>query len=342
MYKIPLLLLLFCFFACSEKKSTGDKYPDLLNEAVDTFGYSQFVDSIKYIPLETTSACLIGDITDARITSEGIFILDRQMQTVWIFTSQGEYVDNIFKKGSGPGEYMNLHQFEYDEQKHQIVLLDMWNHALLFYTIKGEYVRSVELDVKAIDFKIVPSGGFVVSQAGADTEDAGVYYVDDSGKMIRKLVGRSGKHLIYLDSNWELCSTSDYISFMSPNFSNMVYHFHGRNLNVEYAFQMKPDLKNESDANISLEHLEDFIRTEFIEGDRWIYATYWSSVHGTRYFLYSKKTNEYWIGKYLKNDLDGIQCSGKTSISQENVFAFWCVEEEKELNPVIQVLYLKE
>lgn len=51
-------------------------------------------------------------------------------------------------------------------------------------------------------------------------------------------------------------------------------------------------------------------------------------------------TDEYLIGKYLKNDLDGIQCSGKTSMTEENTFLFWYALEE-DRNPTLQTLYLK-
>ena len=60
-----------------------------------------------------------------------------------------------------------------------------------------------------------------------------------------------------------------------------------------------------------------------------------------RYFLYSKAADEYLIGKYLKNDLDGVQCSGKTSMTKENTFLFWCAPEE-DRNPILQILYLKK
>ena len=89
--------------SCSEKIERVSKYPDLLNEAVDTIAYSQFVDSIKYIPLETTDACLIGNITDVEISEEHIFVLDLQMQTVWIFPETVSIGDKCFIKVMLPG-----------------------------------------------------------------------------------------------------------------------------------------------------------------------------------------------------------------------------------------------
>lgn len=151
-----VLLSFLAVVSCTEKTEKVRKYPDLLNEAVDTINYSQFVDSIKYIPLETTDACLIGNITDVEISEEHIFVLDLQMQTVWIFSKEGKYHGQIFHKGDAPGEYVNMCQFEYDNNNKQIIILDLWTHSLLFYTLEGKYLKSLELEISAFDFKILP------------------------------------------------------------------------------------------------------------------------------------------------------------------------------------------
>ncbi len=336
-----VLSLFLMLISCSEKIERVSKYPDLLNEAVDTIAYSQFVDSIKYIPLETTDACLIGNITDVEISEEHIFVLDLQMQTVWIFSRDGKYRGQVFHKGDAPGEYVNMCQFEYDESNRQIVVLDLWTHSLLFYTLEGKYLKSIGLEISAFDFKILPSGGYVISLAGADNKEAGIYYLDASGKVVSQLVGRNQEHLIYMNSDWDLCSIKNEICFMAPNLDNEVYHFDGTELDTIQSFCMKPEIKHSYKGNVSLEHMEDFVRTRYIESEKWLFAAYWCAVFDLRYFLYSKAADEYLIGKYLKNDLDGVQCSGKTSMTKENTFLFWCAPEE-DRNPILQILYLKK
>ena len=53
---IYVFVVFLMITSCTENTKKTGKYPDLVNEAVDTIYYSQFVDSIKYIPLETTDA----------------------------------------------------------------------------------------------------------------------------------------------------------------------------------------------------------------------------------------------------------------------------------------------
>lgn len=78
-----LLTALLCLFSCvAERKPDNAFAPDLLGEAVVEIRYSQFVDSLEYIPLETTDECLIGKIKDVYIGKERVFVLDGKTQSV--------------------------------------------------------------------------------------------------------------------------------------------------------------------------------------------------------------------------------------------------------------------
>lgn len=344
-YKVIFLLLVIAFnISCSKKGGQSeDKYEvDLLSGVVDSLGYSLFTDSIKYINLETTDSCLIGEITDMAIGAGRLFVFDKRRQTIWVFNQEGKFLSKIFKQGNGPGEYIRIEQFEYDEKNNQIVLL-AWGSQLLFYTPEGEFLKTVKLGfpLTPSDFKIVPQGGFIFSQAGWDNPTAGIYYVNDLGKEEQILVKRKENHLVFINFDWELCSYDNTICFMAPNFENTVYHYENQELVAEYPFRMKPELKHDYMETVSLQYFEDFIRTGYLEGEKWILATYWSSVEDTRAFLFSKEKEKYWIGKYLVNDLDGVDRNANTSVSGNNTFVFWRENENTDENPIIQVLYLK-
>ena len=345
MYKWYVCWLMGIFFclSCTEKQKNDSAFaPDLLNEAKESVRYSQFVDSLEYLPLETSDKCLIGKIKDVYIGKECVFVFDDRMQTVWIFDRKGNYLGEIRKSGNGPGEYVNAQQFEVDEANRQIVLLDIWTNKLLHYDWEGGLLKEVPLEVRAMDFKPLPSGGYVVSLAGSDTDAAGIYQVDASGKVVRQLVKRDERSSIYTQLSWELCSVGDNVCFMSPIFENDVYSFDGEELVLRYAFDMQPPLTHHYGKDDTFQHMEDFSRTQYIESDGWIYAAYWSSVYDLRCFLFSKKEQRYWIGKSLVNDLDGVNANGRTSATQGNTFTFWYIPERaEEENPVLQIMHLK-
>lgn len=338
---LNILLVSLLFISCTEVKTTSRWEPDLLNEAVDSIGYSLFVDSIEYIELETNDDCLIKKINDMAVSENRLFIFDEPQQTIWIFDRKGRYLNKIYKKGNGPGEYSQMYQFEYDPKNNQIVVLSSYQQKLLFYTLEGEHIKTVDLGIKPKDFKICPEGGFILSKAGLDDITAGIYHQPDSTKEARQLVGRQSNHLVYITPLWELCSYGNVICFMAPNFNNTVYHYENRQLSVEYPFQMKPDLKHEYKETVSLQYFEDFIRTSYWESEKWIYATYWSSVNDGRAFLYSKEKDKYWIGKSVVNDLDDKGTGFDVPVTDNNVFVSYLDNENPDENLVIAISYLK-
>ena len=335
------LFLLTFSISCSKDKQQEGLSIDLLNEAKDSIGYSLFVDSIEYINLEVTDSCVIGRIKDIAIHRERLFIFDEQQQTIWIFSRAGKYLNKISRKGDGPGEYARISQFEYDDRNNQIVVLSPWKRVLMFYTTEGEFLRSVELEMRVNDFKICPQGGFILSNSGLDDPAAGIYYADDSGKGVECLVKRKSNHLVYTTSKWELCSYKNIICFMAPNFDNTVYHFENKLLSIENLFLIKPELKHDYKKTVSLQNLEDFIRTTHLEGEKWIWTAYWSSIDDLRILLYSKKTGKYWIGKSMINDLDGRECGAKASVTGDNTFVTWSESDNPNDNPVLNILHLK-
>lgn len=338
---LNILLLSVFIISCTETKTTPRWEPDLRNEVVDSIGYSLFVDSIEYVHLETNDSCLIRSITDMAVSNNRLFVFDEPQQTIWVFDCEGRFVNKICKKGNGPDEYSQIYQFEYDQRNNQIVILSSWQRKLLFYTPEGDYLKTIDLNLKMTDFKICPQGGFILSNAGIDKTTAGIYYVNAQGQEEKLLVGRQSNHLVYITNSWELCSYGDIVCFMAPNFNNEVYHYENQQLSLEYPFRMKPELKHDYKKTVSLQYFEDFIRTFYLEGEKWIYATYWSSVDDARAFLYSKEKGEYWIGKSMVNDLDDKGIGAKISFSDNNMFVTYMNNDDTDENPVIGILHLK-
>lgn len=66
---LNMLLFAVLIISCTELKTTSQWEPNLQNEAVDSIGYSLFVDSIEYVYLETNDSCLIRSITDMAVSN---------------------------------------------------------------------------------------------------------------------------------------------------------------------------------------------------------------------------------------------------------------------------------
>lgn len=336
---LSLTCLLLC--ACSGKVAQRQAIVIDLMDAKDSIPYSVFVDSIETIPLETTDSCLIGGIQDIVVTNDRFFVFDQKMQTIWAFDRQGRFINRIGKRGNGPGEYVRISQIEYDTKKQMIVLL-IWNR-LVYYTPDGRYVKSEELPMGVNDFKLLPDGGLILSKIGETGDDAGVYYVDSTKHICRKLVSRKPNHRVPMNTYWELCSFEDTICFMAPNFDNSVYHYYEDSCTLTYPFVIKPSLHQNYEQTdiVSMQHFEDFIRTVYVESRNWIIACYWSTKHDLRIMLFNKIKNSFFIGKSMTNDVNYRDWGGWTSACNHNQLVTFDNSYNSDENPIIQILYLK-
>lgn len=129
---------------------------------------------MSYIPLETKDDCLIREITDAILTNQYIFILDTPQQSVWIYSTKGKFIRSLHHQGNGPGEYINLIQFEYDADNRELLLLDGWNKSILRYSPDDKFIDKTVLDIYPSDFKKT-ADGYLLSMLGAPDSIGGVY-----------------------------------------------------------------------------------------------------------------------------------------------------------------------
>lgn len=342
-FAFGLLLVVWFMFSCTDRSTGGAWDVDLMEVSADSLDYSLFVDSIRYIPLECTEECMVGAVTDVAFAEDNIFVFDIKQQTVWVFSREGAYESCVSRQGNGPGEYVYISQFEYDKQHGRIAVLASGQGQILYYSPRGEHLGTVNLSVKADDFKLTPQDDIILSCAGRDDASAGIYVTDAAGQNARPLVLRRENHLVYATFPWELCAYDDVVCFMAPNFENGVYHWEGGGLSLAYPFRMLPEPGQDYEETVSLQHFGDFLRTTYLEGEKWILATYWSAdpAKDLRVFLYSKAEKRHWVGRDFRNDVDRRGVGIRTAYTDNNTLVTWEENKDPDRNPVVGILQLK-
>lgn len=132
-------------------------------EIDDKFLLSDIFKSIKAIPLETNDSCLISDIARVRFIDNKFFILDSRQNIIFIFDSNGRYLNKINKKGEGPQEYINIQGFDVDEKRHRVCLYSAYK-GLMYYDYEGNFIQQQQMPCKCNDLIIVNE--YVVLQCG--------------------------------------------------------------------------------------------------------------------------------------------------------------------------------
>lgn len=116
---------------------------------VSNISFFDHFSEIELIPLETTPESII-EVFDKVVYHEGTFyILDLKQATLFLFSEKGEFIDKIARKGSGPGEYQDLSDFNINEFTGNLELLDPWRKLLIFSPAL-EYIESIDIDQRIV------------------------------------------------------------------------------------------------------------------------------------------------------------------------------------------------
>lgn len=132
MNKVRLLIIgMILFYSCSEPDEKKD-YP-VLKVSLESTAVS--LDSVfshlELIPLETNDSCLLIGIDKLICFEERFYVLDLQRPALYIFSKSGNFIQQISRKGNGPGEYNMIYDFYVDENERKIGLLSPYGYLLI-------------------------------------------------------------------------------------------------------------------------------------------------------------------------------------------------------------------
>ncbi len=131
-----LLSVFFC--CCKSNKDNNQAIINLKNVELKNIKISSIVDSIYYIKLETSSECLIKDIGQIYLDKDFLFVSDGQ-EHLFVFNRDGKYLNQIGRKGHGPGEFLAINSFSIDPKNKIVYILD--HKRILGYDYQGFYTN---------------------------------------------------------------------------------------------------------------------------------------------------------------------------------------------------------
>jgi hypothetical protein len=155
-FKSPIFLtmgmLLTCLvFSCTS--NTNDKGVDVSKikkvkidngNAKHLFIVDSLLDSTKIIPLETTNESLVGKIDELFFIDSKIIAVDKyNTKSVFIFSSEGKFLNKIYKKGKGRGEFLSLRDALVTDSG--IEVFDEVLSKILRFNFDGTFVSEIPL-----------------------------------------------------------------------------------------------------------------------------------------------------------------------------------------------------
>lgn len=145
------LILFSCLLSCknntSEPISNSEVQTiDFYKNYSDKLEFSSFIDTIQFIPLETTADNLIGEINRV-IFSNGKYYIhatnSMQNGKLLIFDDDGKFLGKFDKRGAGPNEYLELKDFAITNEDNIVIST---YRKLLLYDNLGNFIYSIPLD----------------------------------------------------------------------------------------------------------------------------------------------------------------------------------------------------
>lgn len=146
------------------------------NRLIKNLSLNEFIDTIKYIPLETTQDCYIDEIQKIEYYNSNYYIWD--YNKILKFNSQGKFVCKIGNRGNGPEEYLQNRGIII---RSDTLFVNAGFKIVAFDTEHGRYLDAYPFPNRIFFDKI--STGFVTFNS-----DTGfIEFIDKNGKILDSL-----------------------------------------------------------------------------------------------------------------------------------------------------------
>lgn len=99
---------------------------------------SQLFESVRYIPLETSDSCLIGESPSVQLIQDKILITTHQKQCFLFDKKSGKFLCEVGHLGNDPGGYSGSECWT--DEKAGLIYFPGWDNHLVCYDLKGTYV----------------------------------------------------------------------------------------------------------------------------------------------------------------------------------------------------------
>lgn len=106
---------------------------------------SVLVESVKIIPLETSSSCIIGSTNKVFVGDDYILVSSRSGRTdeLILFSKEGKFLNKIGAVGKGPGEYSDIRQFSVFEDSLVVYVSPMRSRKVTKYGFDGSFLQEI-------------------------------------------------------------------------------------------------------------------------------------------------------------------------------------------------------
>ena len=301
--RLILFVVFLCFFSCKK----GEKNKELSNEMAipvidldhalshlskEKMNFSEFVDDIVYVPLETNEQSLVGSKREPpiNITKNYLFVGDK------MFHKDGRFVRQLGKIGQGPEEYTLALSIAVDEEQEEIFIHDNKTDNIYIYGFDNQFRKKIPVQGDGRKILLAGKENILLFRDYyyqiVNRETGAVSYTRNNPAITAEYAKRTG-----FNNTWHYNGEIYYYEILTDSIFRLK---NGVIDTCRYIINLGKD-KNSLDNNVNLS-----INT-IIESSQFLLFSV-SKGYTLYYAAYNKQTGDIRMNKFDKffnNDIDG-------------------------------------
>ena len=139
-----LIILNSCKQAEKEEDTSVERIKVEVQKKYPEGNFEDYFSESKLVALESTESSFFSEIARLSLYDNKIYILDRAMNYLLIFSMTGKFLNKIAAIGKGPGEYISLWDFAIDEDRQHLILYTDIPYRLFTFTLDGKSLLKEE------------------------------------------------------------------------------------------------------------------------------------------------------------------------------------------------------
>jgi len=136
---IHLILLQLIVLASCNQSQDGDYIKMDCTPTVETF--ISRIESISFCPLQTDDLHILGSNIDLLPVDDSFILVDRLNGSIFRYSADGSFLNQIGSKGRGPIEYVNIESVQWDSENECLIVFSKPD-KVLFYSKDGSFIKS--------------------------------------------------------------------------------------------------------------------------------------------------------------------------------------------------------
>lgn len=270
---VELIIITIMFMGCKNNRNDIASKSDNIfeydfNENVKNIHDIDLISNVEILSLECSE--LIGNIDKIDKFDKRIFVMDRSKEKcIYIFNSNGKYINKISRFGNGPEEYLQLSDFFINEEDSTLNILTRIDKKLFKYDLDGKGLLSIIKMPKAFSSMAKTNYGYIAYSRDYIEdykEPFNLWYLSDKYKIVH------GTFKINKDIKSSSIEGSVFSSYHGKvNYNNAydynIYEIGKGNETVKYRFDINSThtpkkSKNNNIQSLEIDRIRNFQETE--------------------------------------------------------------------------------